>query len=355
VPSLCDLEDLTLAEQLLFVRFVKGTNPMTKLPLALLAFTACVASDDSKIPETSDDVASALEKENGGLNMNDESTMFGTPDLFELAAIEPDAPEADAMRTEVDAMGTAPGVRVRDVVIVWGQIPADPNATGVRDWSGRLDLNRGGMMIRRRIAFEQATGDRILPRTDRTRIDFVSHTRPAADGLVLTVADPTPAAGPLTLTYTPADGSAARTIELRELADGPVVADLGDGNKIILSARDRDPCDNGFMRGRWHALGEHGGVFLGVVANADGDPIGHVRGLWGERQNGAQVFFAKYITAEGQFRGILAGTYADGHFDGRWLVRAGDHGQLHGVYFRHDNVRGGHFLARWGETSCRQN
>lgn len=329
---------------------------MSKLPLALLAFTtACVASEESQIPETSEEVTSAIEKENGGLNMNDEAATFGTPDLFELAAIEPDAAETDVMSAEVDAMGGEPGVRARNVVILWGRMPVDPNATDVRDWSGRLELNRGGMMIRRRIAFEQATGDRILPRTDRTRIDFVSRTRPAADGLVLTVVDPAPGTTPLTLTYTPADGSPARTLELRELADGPVVTDLGDGNKIILSARDRDPCDHGFMRGRWHALNDHGGVFLGVVGNEDGDPIGHVRGIWGKRQNGNQVFFGKFIARDGKFRGILGGTYDEGHFKGRWIVRSGDHGLLHGVYFRHDNVRGGHFLARWGETSCRGN
>jgi hypothetical protein len=345
-----------MASGLLFIRLVnKGANAtMSKLPLALLALGACVAAEDSQIPETSEQVSSAIEKTNGGLTMNDESTMFGTPDLFELAAIEPDTAEtADAMRTEVDAMGTQAGVRVRNVVIVWGRMPADPTATEVRDWSGRLELNRGGMMIRRRIAFEQAMGDHILPRTDRKTIDFVSHTRPAADGLVLTVADPAPGTGPLTLTYTPADGSAARSLELRELADGPIVTDLGDGNKIIVSARDRDACDHGFMRGRWHALNENGGVFLGVVGDENGDPIGHVRGIWGKRQNGAQVFFGKYINRDGQFRGILAGTYDEGHFDGRWIVRAGDHGQLHGVYFRHENVKGGGFLARWGEASCR--
>jgi hypothetical protein len=223
----------------------------------------------------------------------------------------------------------------------------------VRDWSGRLEVNRGGMLIRRRIAFEQQTGDRIVPRTDRTRIDFISHTRPASDGLVLTVVDPTPgAATPLSLTYTPADGSPPRSLELRELADGPVVTDLGDGNRIIVSARDRDPCDNGLMRGRWQALAQNHGVFLGVFADQDGGPAGHVRGIWGQRQNGDEVFFGKFIDRDGHFRGILAGQYENGEFHGRWLTRAGDHGQVGGVYFRHDTLRGGGFVGRWGEVGC---
>ena len=329
---------------------------MSKLPLALLAFTACVASEESSIPETSEEVTSAIEKENGGLNTNDESTMFGAPDAYDAAAIEADYVETDALSAEVSSMESQPGVRVRNVVMVWGRMPADPTATDVRDWSGRLELNRGGMLIRRRIAFEAATGDRILPRTDRTRIDFISRTRPAADGLVLRIADPGPtlsADEPLTLTYTPADGSPARTLELRDLADGPVVHEFADGNKIVVSARLADPCDHGMMRGRWHALNENGGVFLGVVGNEEGDPIGHIRGIWGKRKDGAQVFFGKYIARDGKFRGIMAGTWSEGHFDGRWMNRLGDHGQVHGVYFRHSTLRGGGFLGRWGETSCR--
>lgn len=331
---------------------------MSKLPLALLTalpLLACTAETGDAIPETADEVQSAIEKENGGLSMDDEAPLFGADATFEAAAIEADAAESDAMSPEVTSMEAQPGVRVRNVLLMWGRMPADPADTTARDWSGRLELNRGGMMIRRRIAFEQLTGDRILPRTDRAIIDFESHTRPHADGLVLTVVDPAPGTSPLTLTYTPAAGGTPHTLELRELADGPVIVDAGDGDKIVLSARDRDPCDHGLMRGRWHALNQLGGVYLGVVADEDGAPIGHVRGLWGTRRNGEQVFFGKYINRDGAFRGILAGKWENGEFVGRWLTRAGEHGRLHGVYFRHETLRGGGFVGRWGETSCQAN
>lgn len=328
---------------------------MTKLPLAMLALAACVDASTGSIPETSEEVTSAIEKANGGLSMDDEVPTFGNEALFQAAAIEGDAAESDAMSSEVSSMQAMPGVRVRNVLLLWGQLPADPEPTSVRDWSGRLELNRGGMLIRRRIAFEALTGDRILARTDRALIEFVSRTRPASDGLVLTVVDPAPGTSPLTLTYTPADGSGARVLELRELADGPIVVDAGDGNRMVLSARDRDPCDHGMMRGRWQSLGERGGVYLGVVADEDGTPIGHVRGFWGTRKNGDQVFFGKYIADDGQFRGILAGHFDDGRFQGRWITRAGEHGKLHGVYFKHETLRGGGFVARWGETSCAAN
>ncbi len=328
---------------------------MTKLPLALLAalpVVACVDSGDNAIPETADEVSSALEKDNGGFTTADEAPEFGTEAAFATAAIEGDAAESDAMAPQMADMQSLPGVRVRTIVMLWGQLPVDPDQTEVRDWSGRLELNRGGMLIRRKIAFELATGDRIVPRTDKAVIEFVSHTRPAADGLVLEVVDPAPGTGPLTLTYTPADGSGAHTLALRDLADGPVVEDAGNGNKIIVSARDLDPCDHGFMRGRWRALTANGGVYLGVVGNELGEPIGHVRGIWGTRKNGEQAFFGKFIDRDGHFRGILAGHWENGAFDGRWITRAGDHGQIRGLYFHKGELPGGAFLARWGETSC---
>lgn len=323
--------------------------------LAVLPTVACVGADAGSIPETSEEVAAALEQENGGLDTADEAPMFGAEAYFDAAAIESDTAASDPLEPDVTAMETTAGVRVRNVAVLWGQLPADPSTTVVRDWSGRLELNRGGMRIRRIVGFEQAMGDRIVPRTDRAVIEFASRTRPHADGLILTIADPEPGTGPLTLTYTPADGSAAQVLELRELADGPLVVDAGEGNKIIVSARDRDACDHGIMRGRWHELNERGGVYAGMVADQDGLPIGHVRGLWGQRQDGSQVFFGKYIAPDGSFRGILAGTYANGKLAGRWLTRAGEHGRVGGVYFQHDQLRGGGFLARWGEASCSAN
>lgn len=328
---------------------------MSKLPLFLLAALPAIACTDAEttIPETSDEVSAAIEQENGGLTTDDEAPMFASERLYQAAAIEPDAAESDPMAAQVNEMEALAGVRVRTVLLMWGQLPGDPAETDVRDWSGRLELNRGGMLIKRRIAFEQITGDRILPRTDRAIIDFVSRTRPHADGLVLRIADPQPGTGPLTLTYTRAGGT-AHTLELKELADGPVVVDVGDGNKFVITTRDVDPCDHGMMRGRWQALKPNAGVFLGVVGDEDGAPIGHIRGLWGQRKNGEQVFFGKYINTAGEFRGIFAGHYEQGKFRGRWITRAGEHGLLGGAYFDHPQLQGGLFAGRWGETSCAQ-
>lgn len=323
-------------------------------PLPLVLLVACTDTTPTDDKDDAAAVASALEEDNGGFDTADEALQFGTPDLFASAAIESDAAVADALATDpaiVDLQATA---EAHTLVIVWGQLPADPLATDARDWSGELRLSRGALVVDRTIAFEDAT-DRLLPRQRRDAVAFASRTRPFVDGLVLTVLDPTPAAAePLTLTYAAATGGATYTLDLSRLAAGPIVVDAGGGNRIVATGvrRELDPCAAGFMRGRWHQLTPHVGAFLGGVADADGTPIGHVRGIYGERRSGAHVWFGKFIDRDGRFIGILGGEYRDGHFAGRWADRAGDRGAVHGVYFEGPTLRAGGWAARWAETTC---
>ena len=160
----------------------------------------------------------------------------------------------------------------------------------------------------------------------------------------------------VTLTYQSRDGATTATTTLAALIAGPQRVDVGtDGNRLMVTAlRTDDACDRGFVRGRWHALRPGLGRFLGVATDADGQRIGHLRGIWGQRGGGAQVFFGKYIDGAGRFRGLMVGSYADGGFRGRWLVGTGDHGLIHGLY--RDGAAaeaiGGAFVGRWAETSC---
>ena len=317
-------------------------------PLVLL-----VACTDTTPPDAddADAVASALEEDNGGFDTADEAIEFGTADLFASAAIESDAAVTDALATDPTIIDMRTTAEAHTVVIVWGQLPADPLATDARDWTGELRVSRGALLVRRTIAFEDAT-DRLLPRQRRDAVAFASHTRPFVDGLVLEVLDPTPtAAEPLTLTYT---GAQTYTLDLSQLAAGPIVVDAGGGNRIVATGarRDLDPCASGFMRGRWHQLTPRVGTFLGGVADHDGTPIGHVRGIYGERRNGDHVWFGKFIDRDGRFVGIMGGDFRDNHFAGRWADRAGDRGAIHGVYFEGATVRAGAWAARWAETTC---
>jgi hypothetical protein len=315
---------------------------------------ACTEADEA------DQIASALEAENGGLDMEDEAPMFGLSDEVVAAEIDDGAAFADPLAddTETLAMIDAPGAVTAEVALLWGQLPPDRAPEDyVRDWSGRLRLNRGGLIVRRTVRFEDAT-DRVLPRTDRAVVEFESQTRPHNDGLLLTVVDPDPSAGPLVLTYEGGD-TGTHEVVLADLLEGPQVRDVGSaGDRIVAVAlrRDRDACDHGFGRGRWHALRDDLGRLIGRIFDSSGEPIGHIRGVWGHRESGEQVFFGKYIDDEGRFRGIFGGHYRDGEMIGRWLTRGGEHGRLHGMYRESapgPRVGGG-FVLRWAETSCAQ-
>jgi hypothetical protein len=328
-----------------------------QLPLALLLTvpaTACMNDAATPPADDLDTVTTSLELENGGFDTADEAPQFGQEALFAAADIEADAAVSDPMAADpvIADLEVSAAVQARNVIVLWGRMPVDPDGA-VRNWSGTLRLSRGAMVIRRRIAFELAT-DRILPRTSRDAIQFESRTSVHADGLVLTVLDPTPAdPSPLTLTYVPADGGATHTLPLAALAAGPVTADAGDGNQIVaIGHLRRDDCDHGFLRGRWRALTPSAGIYAGLVVDSDGAPTGHIRGIYGKRVDGEAVFFGKLIDRDGRFRGVLRGTYDAGHFDGRWLDRAGDHGVVRGMYRSGETLRAGQFLGRWAETSC---
>jgi hypothetical protein len=326
----------------------------TSLPLALLlAFPACV--DQPGDDADTQDISNAIEQPNGGYDTRDEPLRFGAAAEaeFRAAAIEADASFSDKFAIDPDVVDRAR--RGFNLIVVWGKLPAEPDAEESRDWTGSLQISRGALVVRNTIGFEDRT-DELLPRLSRDVVSFTSVTQPFVDGLALTVVDAEPSttnAG-LTLTYTPRDSRASFTLQLEQLARGPIVIDAGGGFKIVAVAHRRqlDPCDRGFMRGRWHAVSPNLGRFLGVVTDEDGVRVGHVRGIYGQRRNGEPVLYGKFINDEGQFRGILSGTYGDGVYRARWIARTGDHGTAHGVYFAGPTERAGHFLGRWAETSC---
>lgn len=329
-----------------------------QLPLALVlvssTFGIGCTTDSDDGTDSAAEVSSAIERENGGLDTSDEAPMFGQDSAYDAIAMEGEASVTDPMASDpaVSSLESAPDVARHRVLIAWGHMPVDLTATAARDWSGSLKISRGAMVVGRTIGFEEAT-DHVLPRTSPDQIDFQSVTKPFADGLVLRVLVPASTDGAPHLTYTSTDGTHTLDLDLAALIQGPISLDAGDGNRVVAVAlRDNDACDHGFMRGRWVALKPGMGVYRGTIANAEGEPTGHIRGIWGQRQNGDKVMFGKFIATDGSFRGLLVGTYEAGHYHARWITRAGDHGLAAGVYFDAPNVRGGVFAGRWGETSC---
>lgn len=327
---------------------------VTGLSLALLLpATACMTDD---VEDDAGEIASALELEDGGYDMEDEAPMFG--DGLADAELADGVVFDDPMETdlEVAAMREAPDAAVYNTLILWGQMRPDRDVDAPRNWSGRISVNRGAIVVRRTIRFEGPT-DRLLPRQDRTAVAFTSATLPHHDGLNLAIIDPTPgAAEPLLVTYELAGGPTFE-LPMAALVDGLESRVVDErGNRITAGAIRRlvDVCDHGRLRGRWHQVAPNRGRFVGGVSNADGDPVGHIRGIYGERRSGDKVFFGKYINRAGQFRGIFRGTYEDGHFQGRWITRAGEVGALGGEY--RESIpgprTGGHFLGRWTELRC---
>jgi hypothetical protein len=333
------------------------------LSLSLILFVGCAAST-----ETGDvgEISSALELENGGLDMLDEAPAFGETELLEsLQLLDEDLPVVDEMETsaELVALRDTPDAVVFRAAVQWGQIPGNPDAETPHDWSGALVVNRGAIVARRTIRFEGPT-DNLLPRRNPEVLPFTSATLPHHDGLVVSIIDPTPAAEePLILTYVPdlpgplgSEGDPIH-VPVAALLDGPRMLSTDElGNRMIAVAHARpvDVCQNGFMMGRWHRVEEGRGRFIGRVVSDDGELRGHVRGLYGVRLDGSQVFFGKYVNTDGEFRGIFRGEYADGEYRGRWITRGGEVGVLGGRY--RESIpgpeTGGHFIGRWAETSC---
>jgi hypothetical protein len=334
--------------------------------LLALPLVGCV-QDDVDSFEDSDDIGESIGQINGGLDMEDEAPMFGEEGLFDSAQLvnEEEANDTIGENPVVVAMGALPNVARVHAALRWGQIPFNPAAETVMDWSGTISVNRGAIIVRRVIAFEPLFGDAIdRPRTDPQSVSFTSTTLPANDGLRLTILDPTPdAEEPLTLSYTSALGD--YSIVVADMVGSPQVFDVGDdGNRLVAvaMAQQTDPCDHGFIGGRWHKVAPDRGRLLGQVRAANGDLLGHMRGLYGQRLNGNKVFFGKYINTEGAFRGLFAGRYQNGFFLGLWMTRAGEFGALGGRYQEGlpgdpsagTPEIGGHFLGRWGERSCAQ-
>ena len=333
--------------------------PIRMTFVGALALAACTGTtDDDGTAAEADEIASAVELENGGLDMNDEAPQFGVPEEFAEAAIEADSAVDDAMAADpatVDALA-APGAAVYNTAVVWGQMPPDFRNRNGHEWDGTISINRGAMLVRRRLGFEHAT-DAVAPRSDRLSVSFRSMTLPHLDGLLLTIADPDPAsADPLTVTYTSTSGIVF-SATMAELVDGPQSLAVDGDNRILATAmrEPADPCNHGTLRGRWHRVEDGRGRLIGVVSDAEGEPVGHVRGVYGRRRSGEQVFFGKYINRDGRFQGIFGGHYRDGNFAGRWIVRNTlEHGQLAGMYRETIDgpETGGLFIGRWAETSC---
>ena len=316
-----------------------------------LAMVACGSTADTTDLDPASDT-SELELEYGGFEEGDEEPMFGDASFGLLAEdaedpvgdegeTEPERPAGERPNTTRPAPGDLPKIAF---TAVWGKLRLDPNVQQRTDWTGGLVVRGAAISRVRTIRFEQ--NDHLLPRQSRDHIRWASVTGPHHDGVqaLVHVADRNGAVRFQTAPF-------AVTIPVRELNDYRRVFRVGD-NQVAISAFVVNPqdCATGHMRGRWSPANSDGiGQFIGRWMSEDGTLHGHVRGRYGVRANGDQVWAGKVINARGQFIGRMRGTWDNGHFEGNYAGRGGKHGAIRGRYANDPNNPGGYFAARWAE------
>jgi len=328
-------------------------------------------SDEAPPPEDADGEGEALDlefadydlaAERGGMDEGDEEPGFGRRGFDREFDEDAEGPEGVPERAEPDA------VYLR---ILWGQLRGNAEAECGIDWTGGLAARGLGVRVERVIRFEPR--DHLVERETRSRLDWVSHTRPHFDGVLVSLRrlplpeearlrpddedEPGRALRELTFRTTPL----TETFAGRELADLDVVIPVDRcGNAVSFTAVAELPgpgaaCRRGFMSGRWAPREEgRGGVFGGKVETVLGRVIGHLRGAYGVRQ-GEPVLFGKIVDRDGRFIGLLRGTWertdeGEGTYRGVWIGRGGEHhGVLGGHWRALPRVPGGNFHGRWSE------
>ena len=338
-----------------------GTH-MTRLSIigaASLAL-ACSGGRPGSAPTTAS-ASAALDTPNGGIApAMPEQASFADPTVEALplmdgtlaAQVDPSDPTAGA---------AAAGASAYRIALFWGHLPAphDADATDVaaqpEDWTGSISVAAGAIGLKRTIAFDP--NDRIDPRANAQTLSFTSHTLPYVDGVLLRVVIPDGGA-PVLHFATPA---LTTDIDLTKLAAGvggtERLADAVEG--LAWVGFPEDGCARGFVHGRWLKEGPGIGRLVGVVSDGDGNRIGNVRGLWGHApKRDADVWFAKYIGAGGEARGLAFGRYGEGTFDGLWGATDEDHtvgaGTTEGFYSdAYDTDGRGVWLGRWTETCAK--
>jgi hypothetical protein len=331
------------------------------LPLAAILVGSLMACG---MGPTTDELDVALNEEYGALTDSDEEEDFGDADIANSADLNGDedvsvddgTAAADPSLEEAEA-DSAQRPHKLYLAVMWGHLRPDLTVDQATNWSGKISASNAALRVVRTIRFEGA--DRLLPRPNVRTVPFVSHTGPHADGLLLEVIlHPLlvnePGQPPVLALDT---ASFSDTLALVPgMALSRVVPVDASGNAVAYHIfRPNDgTCKNGILMGRYtkaHTTddGRTVGFMKGKYLSFDGTVAGKIKGVWGERRNGNQVFFAKVIKRDGSFRGILAGRYGDGKLKGRYLARGRVvTGAVQGVYREApEDIGGGFFMARW--------
>jgi len=305
------------------------------LPLLMLALLGAVGCSDNPT-ETATEGSVDLNEEFGGYTATAEEPGFGDTDLLGEAEGEVDYDDPMLLSPTVDSFVTDPEAGYFRFRAIWGQLTYDSTVTEVTDWTGSLTISRGAEVVKKLIRFEPGQ-DELLPRTERTLIEWVSATTVHHDGIVVdmyfrrpvpmydtmmvpevdtlgdtswvTVIDTTYPQEATTVTFE--TGPYSRTFTLGDLVALDTIVYLEDSNAVAIRALklDRVPCARGFLTGHWGVDEEGNGLFRGMWMSRHGYVSGWLQGRYGVNERGRNVFAGKWINASGEFEGLLKGTY----------------------------------------------
>ncbi|HEX5133328.1 MAG TPA: hypothetical protein VFX92_12700 [Candidatus Krumholzibacteria bacterium] len=348
---------------------MKTRTFLNLLSISLLAAWVLTGCDNAADTDTANDLASRtqtvdLDDPYGGFNTADEKPYFGDAMLADEYAAGSDV----AVDDDVDTTRTDPRRARRFLMITWGNLRADSLIDFSTDWSGGLCADNAVVVVKRLIRFDPL--DHLLPRTSRECVEWVSHTRPHFDGILVELLPPrcdslatpdAPCARPLSVTFK--TGPLTVTIDENELKDLHRVVTVDDaGNAVAFNTIMRMPgdCPSGFLAGRWLPVESDriDGRFRGQWVSESGLHMGYLHGIYGLNRRGDPVFFGKWIDENGRFEGLLKGRYgllpasstsrAEGWFDGMWFSRElAVRGGLAGAWGTGDGDEAGYFRGRW--------
>lgn len=344
--------------------------------VALVVVWAMSGCNSPSAPGASDELLTRTETVNlddpyGGFNLGDEPANFDDPMLAADYGPGSDVEFDDPMENDPTVAQIRNRYAARKfLLITWGNLEADPTIDFVTDWSGGLSVENGVVLLRRTVRFDP--NDEILPRTSRDTIEWISHTKPSFDGVLVelhkyvkrdstadTLAVDADLTEPLSVTFK--TGPLTVTIgeaDLRDLHRVVTVDEAGNAVAFNTITVMPDACPSGFLAGQWMDVdGRPGGIFRGKWISDNGVHMGYLRGVYGPNSRGENVFFGKWITQGGRFHGLLRGHYGasddrpGGWFEGHWLSRdLRVRGALKGVYGKRDTDdgrHGGFFRGVW--------
>ena len=153
------------------------------LAVTLTATWLLAGCDNATDTDSTSDVSSRdqeidLDDNFGGYNTADEKAAFD--DLMLLADYGPDSDVA--VYDDVDTTRTDRR-HPRYLMITWGNLRADSLIDFPTDWTGGLCAENGVVRVVRTVRFEPR--DHLEPRTSRACVEWVSHTQPHFDGVIV--------------------------------------------------------------------------------------------------------------------------------------------------------------------------